>query len=166
MDYEIIFESTRIIFIKLNQKLVQDYLDMINDFDVQKFISHNLKKYSFDDEVEWVTEKIKDNSVIFSMIEKETNDFIGNIEIMHINNNIGELGIAITKLKQNNHYGQEAIKRMIDYSFNDLGLEGLELNVFNFNSRGIRCYEKVGFVKDGIGKSKDDIHMSMKNNNK
>ena len=61
------------------------------------------------------------------MIEKGTNDFIGNIEIMNISNNIGELGIAITKLKQDNHYGQEAIKRMMDYSFNELGLDGLEL---------------------------------------
>ena len=88
------------------------------------------------------------------MIEKETNEFIGNIEIMEINNNIGEIGIAITQKKQNNHFGQEAIKRLIKYAFNDLNLDGLELNVYNFNARGINCYEKVGFVIDGHGKTK------------
>lgn len=47
------------------------------------------------------------------MIEKKTNEFIGNIEIMEINNNIGEIGIAITRKKQDKHLGQEAIKRLI-----------------------------------------------------
>ena len=96
------------------------------------------------------------------MIEKETNEFIGNIEIMHINNNIGEIGIAITPSKQNKHFGQEAIKRLIDYALKDLKLDGLELNVYSFNPRGIKCYENVGFIIDGQGKTEDDIHMSLK----
>lgn len=95
------------------------------------------------------------------MIEKETNEFIGNIEIMEIKNNIDEMGIAITPKKQDKHLGQEAIKRFIEYAFNALSLDGLELNVYNFNTRGIRCYEKVGFIKDGQGKTEEDIHMKI-----
>jgi RimJ/RimL family protein N-acetyltransferase len=106
--------------------------------------------------------KLEKDDIIFSMIEKETNEFIGNIEIMEINNNIGELGIAITQTKQNKHFGQEAIKRLIKFAFNELNLNGLELNVYNFNHRGIKCYEKVGFVIDGQGKTEEDIHMSFK----
>ena len=96
------------------------------------------------------------------MIEKETNKFIGNIEIMEIKNNIGKMGIAITPKQQDKHFGQEAIKRFIEYTFNDLGLDGLELNVYNFNPRGIKCYEKVGFINDGPGKTEEDIHMTIK----
>lgn len=96
------------------------------------------------------------------MIEKETNDFIGNIEIMEINNNIGEIGIAITSKKQDNHFGQESIKRLIEYAFNELKLDGLELNVYNFNQKVIKCYEKTGFAIDGQGKTKEDIHMTIK----
>lgn len=161
MDYEIIFESERINFIKLTEKLVQDYLDMVNDIEVQKFISHNRKTYELDGELEWIKSKLEENAIIFSMVEKETNEFIGNIEIMEIKNNVGEMGIAITPKKQNKHYGQEAIKRFIEYAFNNLSLDGLELNVYNFNPRGIRCYEKVGFIKDGQGKSDEDIHMKI-----
>lgn len=161
MDYEIIFDSERINFIKLTEKLVQDYLDMVNDIEVQKFISHNRKTYELDGEVEWIKSKLEENAIIFSMLEKETNEFIGNIEIMEIKNNVGEMGIAITPKKQDKHYGQEAIKRFIEYAFNDLSLDGLELNVYNFNPRGIRCYEKVGFIKDGQGKSDEDIHMKI-----
>ena len=161
MNYEIIFESERIHFVKLTEKLVQEYLDMVKDIEVQKYISHNRKTYELDEELEWIKSKLEENAIIFSMIEKETNEFIGNIEIMEIKNNIGEMGIAITPKKQDKHYGQEAIKRFIEYAFNDLSLDGLELNVYNFNPRGIRCYEKVGFIKDGPGKTEEDIHMKI-----
>ena len=162
MNYEIIFESERISFVKLTEKLVQDYLDMVNDIDVQKYISRNRKKYKLNGELEWIKSKLEENAIIFSMIEKESNEFIGNVEIMEIKDNVGEMGIAITPKKQDKHYGQEAIKRFIEYAFNTLNLDGLELNVYNFNPRGIRCYEKVGFIKDGQGKTEEDIHMSIK----
>ena len=162
MNYEIIFESERINFVKLTEKLVQDYLDMVNDIEVQKYISHNRKTYELNGELEWIKSKLEENAIIFSMIEKESKEFIGNIEIMEIKDNVGEMGIAITPKKQDKHYGQEAIKRFIEYAFNTLNLDGLELNVYNFNPRGIRCYEKVGFIKDGQGKTEEDIHMSIK----
>ena len=162
MEYGIVFESERINFVKLSPKLVHEYLDMVNDIEVQKFISHKRKTYSLDGELEWIKSKLEENAIIFSMIEKKTNEFIGNIEIMKINDNIGEIGIAITPKKQDKHFGQEAIKRLIEYAFNELNLEGLELNVYDFNPRGIKCYEKVGFVIDGQGKTKEDIHMLLK----
>ena len=162
MEYEVVFESDRISFVKLSQKLVYDYLNMVNDIEVQRFISHKRKTYDLDGELEWIKSKLEEDAIIFSMIEKETNEFIGNIEIMEINNNIGEIGIAITPKKQDKHFGQEAIKRLIEYAFCNLNLDGLELNVYDFNPRGIKCYEKVGFVIDGHGKTKEDIHMSIK----
>ena len=162
MKYDIVFESDRINFVKINQDLVNDYLDMVNDVEVQKFISRKRRTYDLDGELEWIKSKLEEDAIIFSMIEKETNEFIGNIEIMEINNNIGEVGIAITPKKQDKHFGQEAMKRLIDFAFNELNLDGLELNVYDFNPRGIKCYENVGFVKDGFGKTEDDIHMSLK----
>ena len=159
---EVIFESERINFIKLTEKLIDDYLNMINDVEVQKYISHERKTYTIDEEKEWIKNNLENNNLIFSMIEKETNEFIGNIEIIEIKNNIGLIGISITSKKQNNHYGQEAIKRLIDFALNNLKLDGLELNVYNFNERGRKCYENVGFVKVGSGKTYDDIHMVLK----
>ncbi len=31
MDYEVIFESERILFVRVTEKLINDYLNMIND---------------------------------------------------------------------------------------------------------------------------------------
>ena len=38
---------------------------------------------------------------------------------------------------------------LIDYCFAVLNLHNISLNVYSFNARAIRCYEKVGFKKVG-----------------
>lgn len=160
-EFEIVFETDRIYFIKLSEKLVYEYLNMVNDIEVQKYISHNKKKYNLEQELEWIKNKLNTNAIIFSMIEKETNKYIGNIEIMNIVNNVGEMGIAITTEQQNKHFGQEAISAIIDYVLYNLKLDGLELRVYDYNHRGIRCYEKVGFKAVGKGKNDDEIRMKI-----
>jgi RimJ/RimL family protein N-acetyltransferase len=49
-------------------------------------------------------------------------------------------------------YGTEALKLFLNYLFNELGLRKVKLNVFCFNKRAIRCYEKCGFKVDGINR--------------
>ena len=161
-EYNIVFESDNIIYIKVSERLINDYLNMINDYNVSKMISKNNRICTYEEELNWVNEKLLENAYVFSMIEKSTGEYIGNIEIMNINNNIGEIGIAITSNKQNKHYGTESMKRIIEYGYNELKLDGFELNVYTTNPRAIHCYKKVGFVNTGPGKTKDDIHMILK----
>ncbi len=160
--YEIIFESGNILYVKINENLINDYLIMVNDPEVQKGISRKAKIYTYEQELEWVKEKLNEDATIFSMIEKETNEYIGNVEIMKIIENVGEIGIAITPLKQNKYYGQEAMKSIINYALNIMNLENVDLNVYKTNPRAINCYEKVGFIRDGVGKTEEDIHMIYK----
>jgi RimJ/RimL family protein N-acetyltransferase len=47
-------------------------------------------------------------------------------------------------------YGSEAMRLMLDYGFGILNLHRIELDVFAFNERAIRAYEKLGFQKEGI----------------
>lgn len=160
--YEIIFESENILYIKINESLINDYLIMVNNPEVQKGISRKEKIYTYEQELEWVKEKLNEDATIFSMIEKETNEYIGNVEIMKIIENVGEIEITITPLKQNKHYGQEAMKSIINYALNIMNLENVDLNVYKTNPRAINCYEKVGFIRDGVGKTEEDIHMIYK----
>ena len=55
--YEIIFESKNILYIKINENLINDYLIMVNDPEVQKGISSKAKIYTYEQELEWVKEK-------------------------------------------------------------------------------------------------------------
>jgi RimJ/RimL family protein N-acetyltransferase len=156
---EKVFESERINYVKVSNELIDEYLKMVNDKDIQRFISTNPYTFSYEEELTWIRLKLEDNANIFSMIEKDTNKFIGNIEIMSIKDGIGELGISITKDMQDKHFGTESIKRILDYAYNELKLNGMELNVHGDNKRAIKCYENVGFVIDGEGKHKGDFHM-------
>lgn len=66
-------------------------------------------------------------------------------------------------------YGTEALKLFLSFLFNELGLRKVKLNVFTFNQRAVRCYEKCGFKVDGInrkelyrdGKYHDNLAMSI-----
>lgn len=157
--YNIVFESQNLYYVNLDKTLVNEYLKMVNDPEVQRGISHKLRKFTYEQELEWVKMKIAENAAIYTIIEKSTNDFVGNVEIMHIRDGVGEIGISITRDKQKKHYGQEAMNAIIRYGYNYLNIQGFDLNVYKTNSHAIHCYEKIGFVPVGIGKTEEDIHM-------
>ncbi len=45
--------------------------------------------------------------------------------------------------------GTEAIRVILRYAFEDLGLQRVDLSVFEFNELAIRAYEKLGFQREG-----------------
>lgn len=47
-------------------------------------------------------------------------------------------------------YGTEATRAVVDYAFDVAGLHRVGLEVFDFNVRAQRSYEKCGFVREGI----------------
>ena len=149
--------SKRINYIKLNKKLVDDYIKMVNDSETYSYISRNPRTFTRVEEEVWVEEKLKDNSRVFSMLEKGTNKFIGNIEIMNHDN---EIGICITRDMQDKHYGLEAIKTIIDYCFNILNFDVVTLKVHQDNPRAIKCYKNSGFEE--YDRDEQDIFMHIK----
>lgn len=46
--------------------------------------------------------------------------------------------------------GTEAVRLVVGYGFGRLGLHRIALEVFSFNPRARRAYEKVGFVAEGV----------------
>ena len=46
--------------------------------------------------------------------------------------------------------GSWAVRLTRDYAFETLGLHRLELDVFSFNPRAVRAYEKAGFRREGV----------------
>ena len=46
--------------------------------------------------------------------------------------------------------GTEITQLVLKHAFEDLKLHRVDLRVLSFNERAIRCYEKCGFVKEGV----------------
>ena len=144
MKYDIVFESENLLFVKPSIDLVDDYLIMVNDKDNQKFISKEAKHYTKEAEIEWVKSKI-DYGYLFSIIEKSTGNFVGNIELMHKTEETAELGTCLTKNMQDKHYGSEAEEALLKYAFEVLDLDYLTARVYDYNGRSLHCAKKVGF---------------------
>jgi RimJ/RimL family protein N-acetyltransferase len=47
-------------------------------------------------------------------------------------------------------YGTDALNALVDFGFGELRLERIELEVFDYNLRAIRSYEKAGFQTDAV----------------
>ena len=120
----------------------------VNDYEnVNRFIGGKNKLYTVEQELQWVQKKLEEKAIVFSMIDKASGRFIGNIELMDPNDSEGELGIAITAKMQNQGHGTEAVLAMVKYAIDQLGLERVFLRTNPQNARAIRVYEKCGFRK-------------------
>jgi len=78
---------------------------------------------------------------------------IGDVRLLEIDTAHGraELGIAIgEKDCWGRGYGTDAIRRVLRHAFGELGLRRVWLITDADNARGIRCYEKCGFVREGV----------------
>ncbi len=65
-------------------------------------------------------------------------------DVSWINRN-AELGISIwNKAYHSKGYGTEAIQLLLFYAFEVLGLNSVQLNVYEYNTRAIKAYEKIG----------------------
>ena len=47
-------------------------------------------------------------------------------------------------------YGTDALNALVDFGFGELRLERIELEVFDYNARAMRSYQKAGFQTDAV----------------
>lgn len=77
---------------------------------------------------------------------------IGLIEIEGIRWPHGEGGLSIGLGEREywgRGYGAEALRLILRFAFGELNLHRVSLDVFEYNPRAIRAYEKAGFVVEG-----------------
>jgi diamine N-acetyltransferase len=77
---------------------------------------------------------------------------IGNVGLSNINQHdrSAEVGIVIGEKKYwSQGYGSEVMRLMLKHGFEELNLNRIYLHVYETNQRGIRSYEKAGFVLEG-----------------
>ena len=155
-----VFTSENIRFVRVSEELVPDYLARVTDWErVGKLIGSRRDPISEEKERRWVQKKLGEGAALFSMLEKDTGAFIGNIELMDIADRAGELGIAITTAMQDKGYGTEAVSAMVCYGMDTLDLRRVFLKVFPDNARAIRVYEKCGFRE--YDRTEDDVFMEV-----
>jgi RimJ/RimL family protein N-acetyltransferase len=87
-------------------------------------------------------------SISFNIVDTTQNKVIGHAELIPGNDGtvkIDKLLIGDPTVRGKG-IGQKVIEELLAYSFEKLNVHTVELNVFDWNIAGIKCYEKCGFV--------------------
>lgn len=140
--------------IYLSPRSIEDaeiFVKWLNDFEVTDFTGRSSAIMDIESEKEYLLTK-KDNNVVFAIVRFDNDEMIGSIDLKDINhiNRRATLGIMIGEAENREKgYGTEAINLMLDYGFNYLNLMSINLDVAEFNERGIACYKKCGFKETG-----------------
>jgi RimJ/RimL family protein N-acetyltransferase len=78
---------------------------------------------------------------------------IGTLGLFDVDEVNGSAGIGITigeKQLWGRGYGTDAMNALLDFGFGQLRLERMWLEVYDFNERARRSYDKSGFVLEGV----------------
>ena len=143
-------ETDRLILKPLNKYfLSKDYVNWLNDEEVNRYLESG-GDYTLEKLDDYLEEVESNPKYFWAIIHKETNNHIGNIKIDPIDfiGLFGEYGIMIgDRTVWGKGIGFEATTSVIDFCFNVLRLEKINLGLHRSNNKALRLYEKLGFKK-------------------
>lgn len=103
---------------------------------------------------EWVRKMATaSDKKLFLICCKDSGTPIGTIGLKNFDwlNRKAELFVSIgDQAYVSGGYGTDAVATLVNYCFNSLNLHKISARVYASNTRAIRCYEKVGFKKEGL----------------
>ena len=130
------------------------FVRWFNDPEVRYWLSmSDAPEFTLESEEEWYDEMRADPTRVIWCIESEDGQPIGNLGLHGIDETQGRatFGISIgEKAYWGRGYGTEALREVLRYAFQEMGLRRVVLEADEDNARAIRCYEKCGFVREGL----------------
>lgn len=152
-----------------------DYVkDLINRSEIKKYLSPGIPfPYTLEDELKFYESISANNDTYtFAMETKDAKELIGGCGINAIDwkNSTATVGIFIGKDRfLSKGYGTDAMKVLVNFIFDEMNINKIKLEVYSFNLRAIKCYEKLGFKEEGClrkelfreGKYHDVLHYGM-----
>ena len=89
-------------------------------------------------------------AITWAVALRGTNEFIGTCSYMVEANSCAEIGYDLSKA----HWGQglmsEAMRAIIEYGFDELGLQKMKADTLSENTRSVNLLERLGFQLDEV----------------
>jgi RimJ/RimL family protein N-acetyltransferase len=100
---------------------------------------------------EWWEQRRQDERSATFAIESLAGEFIGVCDLgpVALRERTATLGIWIARPHWDKGYGTDAVRTLCRFGFQELNLQRIGLAVYDFNVRGRRAYERVGFMEEG-----------------
>lgn len=143
----------------LRDLMMEDAEDRYNwclDREVTKHLNMPAKypPFSLEETRKWISMCIdRSNGYEQKAIIAEDGNHIGWVDLKNIDrlNCHAELGIAIgDKNYWGRGYGLAAMREMLVFGFNELGLNKIWLRVEVDNKRAIKSYKSIGYIEEGV----------------
>ena len=134
----------------------KNYRDWMNDPEINQYLESRFEGWSVGKLKRYISNiKRNPDSVFLTIVLRNGNKHIGNIKIGPINrrHRYADVGVIIgEKSFWGKGIATEAIKLVVDYAFNKLGLHKLTAGAYSCNIGSIRAFKRAGFSVEGVRK--------------
>ncbi|MFW9844092.1 MAG: GNAT family N-acetyltransferase [Candidatus Thorarchaeota archaeon] len=144
-------EGKKVRLVVLEERHLDDIMKGFNNPEMRRFLGGFIP-LTKEAEREWIQSQQKQmkNRIGFVFVIETLSDnrFIGTVSLNGIDwlSKSSGMGIAIHSPQDwEKGYGTEAMQLLIDFGWNHLNLQRIELSVHAFNERAKHVYEKLGF---------------------
>ena len=111
------------------------------------------KGYSRKSLAEWIeTHRNRADEALWAIALKDSDRCIGHVGLYGLDHRVrkAEFGIAIEESQWGKGFGRHATSAALEFGFNELNLNKIDLRVLATNIRAVTLYERIGFRRDGI----------------
>jgi RimJ/RimL family protein N-acetyltransferase len=135
------------------EDLTERYLGWLNDPEVTQYMESGVFPSTMRDLESFYQRVAASRSdVLMAIIDKASTEHIGNVKLGPIQwvHRSAIFGIMIGEKKfWGRGVGTEATRLIVEYGFDRLNLNRIDLGVFAEHDAGVRCYQKLGFKLEG-----------------
>ncbi len=144
--------ETRVTLRPIAETDLPDFVRWFNDVEVTEFTAMEAGALTIEREREWFAGISDPASRDRYWAIEADGELIGNCALCPDEaGQIADFGIVIgEKAYWNRGCGTAAMRVALRIGFQEMGLHRIHLSVFAGNQRGLRCYEKCGFQREGL----------------
>lgn len=139
---------------EIERKDISEINKWRNDKELIKFLGAPYRFINEEVDIGWYENYMnnRNNTIRCAITLQNDEKIIGLITLNNIDyiNRVAVLHIMIDRTYQNKGAGSFAIKNILEYVFEDLNLNRIELEVLSDNARAIAVYKKNGFREEGL----------------
>lgn len=155
----IICQSTndehRIVLRSLENSDAEFLMELNNDPEIAKYVVGNPRTVTLQEQMQWMEKAKSEVNTIRFIVERDGSPagtvIISNIDHSNLTANIN---IKLKKTARGKGVGKQSIKLALKYCFENVGLICITAHVLAFNKASLALFEKCGFTKEGILRSR------------
>jgi RimJ/RimL family protein N-acetyltransferase len=154
-----ILDTKRLLLRQLDESDFQEIFALRADDNVNRYITR-AKARNINEAKGFIKKIVENRSFYWAICFRDVNRLIGTICLFNFSEDrtIGEVGYELMPTYQKMGIMNEAVERVINYGFNEIGLTTIVAYTHKGNSSSSRLLEKNNFTIDELRKDQDDVN--------